>query len=339
MKSIGINFAVKDTFSKIKAYIKTITIKKILLWILDFYNPKTFVKVFKEDFKKNKVTFFISFALTVIFMLPVAFADISMPELDLGWMDDMFAPYNLIKFDQNDTLVLAAEHVYDALLSIGIAMATAYWAISMGSASLGRDFSVEIFAIQLTKLVIVILILENGWNILSKFVEFGDVMIIEIKKLSILSDSYDDLSIASPDSVPIADVIRNLIPFLLILLCSTISMAVVYFVTLSRKVKLTILLAMAPIGCADISGGLHSSAAMYIRNILAYCIQGVLIYLVARIGIVLMTEAFSVTGIVDGILELEGNVSNIFKVLAVVITICGMYAKTEQLAKTICGTH
>lgn len=368
IKNIGssIKSHTKNYFSsqaeRFKKWVNNLTLKKVLLGILDFYNPLNFLRFLKKEFKQNKIIFACLLVLSAFMIAPTVFADFDLIRLDssdlinktFNLRELLLLPggtYSAATTNQvGMALYMKATQFHSYLLPFGIALTTGYWMIGFGETLIGRDHSFETISLAIIKLVFYVAIVANSEVICYRLVDFGNALTDFTKshmtgRVTASVSVIDILGLTGTTLlVPISSLLNFLIPLLILFLGSIVAYVVVWLVCLSRILKVYIMWAFSPIGCADLNGGLHSAGASYIRSFCSYCLQGAIMIAITSLGLLMLnavldpsnwylhvtspTTYISNDGLLDGM-----------TLLAILATMCGALTKSEQLAKLLVGAH
>jgi hypothetical protein len=188
---------------------------------------------------------------------------------------------DVLAFDKSQAVFKAmwdfAGEIYIKMIPAGIVLALVYFLLNLMEKVMQDNFGAEMFARELIKLVLMVLIVQNGFEIMTYMT---DIMTLVYKKLatSALTSSGGICQYNACKNRDFFDsigsILKNFFPYF------GMSMAqfIIKIIAWSRILNLIVRVMFAPVGMADsVRGGTSSQGFRYLKKILACILQGALI--------------------------------------------------------------
>lgn len=317
--------------------------KLLTAWI-DTINPRNICRNYARCFWENKATWVLAFALLAFFSIRFAFMDFDLSVF--GISNTMFAGGTITDIKNNLTISTHlhtdnVDKLFDLFKPVGISLSVLYWMIMLVGMSVRDQFTVEQVAMHMIRLIFpVFLIEEKGYDILKKMLEIGESLMADV--IATITDPGVTGNEAGDLKVGLFAIVSALIPLFVLWLIGMACKLIMLLTCFQRRIKAELLIAFAPVALADITGDSHSTSIRYCKTILAIGIQGAMIVGMALIAITLLKDAIGGLGYGDDSLAklvADGAITpkDTLPVLAVGLTVIGLYPKTEEIAKTLVG--
>lgn len=189
--------------------------------------------------------------------------------------------------------------LYDALKTTGFLFVILYFLIDLMDKTTHDNFNVEHFIRQIIKLLVAIIIINNGMKLLVYAFQLSSAFINSVTSAqgqATISSNQNATSYATAKLQEMANNLKNtslgayiaaigyrctlLIPWLGI----KIAQVIILYMCWSRFIEIGLRAAFAPIGMADMfSNGLHGSGFRYFKKLCAVVLQGMFILAVVLI--------------------------------------------------------
>ena len=233
--------------------------------------------------------------------------------------------------------------IYDMFVPVGMSLSVLYWMIMFIGIAVRDQFTVEQIAIHMIRLIIPVwLISDKGYDIIIYLIKIGDGIRNELVGKLNLASSITDTG-AGDLKVSLFNILNALIPLFCLWIIGMACKIVMMLTCYMRRLKVAVLVALAPIALSDVTGDQHSTSLRFLKNILALALQGALIIAIATIAMFIMTDEVGATvggnsiakQVADGTL----GITDTIPIVAIGLTVLGIYPKTEEIAKTIIGAN
>lgn len=176
---------------------------------------------------------------------------------------------------------LYSNNVFSSIIAVmqtvGITVCMVYFLLELADKATQEMLSLEQLFLLFLRLLIAYVLIANCIQLLKGFIDFGTALSAEIDEVNVASTLFqqhgdvirEGLEDISADA-GIGYAIKLLIPYLIVL----VSNVVVYFISISRSVELTIRVIFAPFAIANIYHDMQRSEGFrYLRKILALSLQ------------------------------------------------------------------
>lgn len=322
--------------------------------VLHMFSPKAFVQYTIQKMKRDK---YLLLALLCIMLVPKCLClDLSNfdPTNDfnfIGALDDLKVNISSYSF---------VSSIFGVLLPLGQSLAVLVWMIQLGEVAMRADLTPEHIAGQIMKLCIFQYVLGQSETWMGYIFSFFSYAITKVeggftaagvvvgKDLDPAVVGFDfsgfsDLNFWDPG---ICIFIEFGIFWLLKLACQVFTGIQVWL----RKMKMLLVASVCPLGIYDYIGGTRSTSIKYVKLVLAYGLQGVIMYTVGGLANeLLLTSLKDVkkistatgSGTLDYVEQLtKGNLhfgSFLIAAIPAALAMLFLFNKSEEIAKTCTG--
>ncbi len=326
--------------------------KKLAHFYVDLISPVSIFKRCAKNFKTYRKEYAIlMIGLLFLGVFRIGFMDIDVSGFVNQVTDDKLVGgvdiYDQLKI-QTGTFSLfgfVGKKIYDIIAPIGISFAVMYWLMIVVNMAVRDNFNVEQIAILFIKLLIPVILIDKGWDIITKLIEIGNSL------LDTLKTTLTDSMAAPPNGelrIPFAKYFAVMFPVLILWGIGGLTRVMALMAIYTREIRLMLLAAFSPLSLADIAGEEHSQAIKLLKELLALGLQGCMMLAVNYAGIKLMkAEMDNIAGGVAGaasgktvvqlMMENDFDIFKIVALLAISVTAMGLYSKSEDLAKQVVG--
>lgn len=216
-----------------------------------------------------------------------------------------------------------------AILTVLVVLEFSNAARKLSATDGGATF--EFFAPLILKLIMVVILLPNAMNIIEAILEIGTHVISGAARIVAKGGmSYDTFSGFKGKGL----VGNLLIGFFAILIfgCRLISFVIVNVLITLRFIQLYLMVPFSPLAIATLVHDDYRSIGIgYFKNVLAYSIQGVLIFLVVSFVSLFQNAAYAEA---TGVLKFIGAVSgSLIQAILLIVALVG----TQRTARNIMG--
>jgi len=213
---------------------------------------------------------------------------------------------SFIKIIQDDMLNTASllesessyfQGLFNVFINVGILFAVMYFLLEISNTAMTTELTPEKIVKSFMKLMVAILIVKNGYQILTLIGNYGAKLAEAI-----------NVPIGSITTLTSAEISGGIWAFLIALACFLPGLFITVIVWVyskiimySRMIEMGIQIALSPIALSDlVNGGTKSNAMNFLRKFLALAIQGFIIV----IAIAVFTELSATMSISGGFMRL-----------------------------------
>lgn len=235
-----------------------------------------------------------------------------------------------------DEVWIAAEGLYDTFKSLGFMFCCLYFLIDLIDKTTKEQLNPEHFMRQFIKLLVAILIIENGLTLIGYFFDLTSGLIdsigsntntqsIDFTMLDAVAEYANQKNWILGTLVGIGEMTTLLVPSI----ASLIAKAIITIQCWSRFIEISIRVVFAPIGMADMfSDGLHGTGFRYLKKLLSVLLQGVMI-----IAIVALCQK------IQAAMSVSSSVFFQVSQIVVAFTEVGLIKKSQVFANDLLGVH
>lgn len=228
--------------------------------------------------------------------------------------------------------------ISESFLTIGILIALVYWCFEYLTDVIERKFEVEKFVFMMSRLIIRVVIISNITQLLPYVLIFANTLTKELGN----SMTYDfNFSTMIDQIKSFSDIIganEGASEFIIGVWAAffkwielTVQHLIKYFIifmAIIRNVNACRLMAFAPIGVADMSGGIRSSAVRYARNFVAVSMEPIVV-LVGTAALSLLLDNMSLLLVIS-----SPVLATLFPLLVFIFSLAFVW-RSSQISKEI----
>ena len=333
-----------------KHNIINMNVRKILGW----FSPRNFFSYSINKIKKDKYWLL---AILFIMLIPKCLC-LNLSSFDPTNDFNFIGALDELKVDISSYTFVSG--IFGALLPVGQSLAVLVWMVQLSEVAMRVDLTPEHIAGQIAKICIfeTVLGLSQTWmgylytffsstitTIEGAFAAAGIAVGKDIDPAVVGFDfsGFSDLNFWDPG---ICVFVEFGIFWLLKLACQVFTGVQVWL----RKMKMLLVASVCPLGIYDYIGGTRSTSMKYVKLILAYGLQGVIMYsvgglanelLLTSLGKVKDISTSGGTGVIDYVEALaDGSVhfgSFLIAAIPAALAMLFLFNKSEEIAKTCTG--
>lgn len=324
----------------------------ILKYFAKLFDPRPVLKYSLRQMNRHK---WIYITLTILVFIPTVFADRG---IDLSWADptrdlNFIGSMDEITVSLSDTYGLYAQGIYDLMLPVGQALAVLFWLTQFGEVMMRQDLTPEHILLQFIKISFYLVVMGYGWEILGYLFDFfNDCFTLLSGPGGALGDitntaSLTTISFNGLTDVPWYECVPLILELGLFQVFKMFCMLITSLIVWTRKLKLLVYAALAPIGVSDFLGGTKSASLRYVKKLIALGIQGMIMYTIAFIGNALIIDGItafaptSASGSTDYVELIKNGDLVIFTFLIAAIppalAMIAAFNKSEEISNGIIG--
>lgn len=277
----------------------------ILKYFAKLFDPRPVLKYSLRQMNRHK---WIYITLTILVFIPTVFAESG---IDLSWADptrdlNFIGSMDEINVSLSDTYGQYAQGIYDLMLPVGQALAVLFWLTQFGEVMMRQDLTPEHILLQFIKISFYLVVMGYGWEILGYLFDFfNECFTLLSSPSSTVLGEIDTSGMSSPitfdglNDIPWYESPPYFLELGLFQIFKMFCMLITSLIVWTRKLKLLVYAALAPIGVSDFLGGTKSASLRYVKKLIALGIQGMIMYTIAFIGNALIIDglnAFVVPG-------------------------------------------
>ena len=228
--------------------------------------------------------------------------------------------------------------ISESFLTIGILITLVYWCFEYLTDVIERKFEVEKFVFKMVRLIVRVMIIANITQLLPYVLTFANELTKELGNLmtftftfETLANGFASFAQAVSDNESGSDFVIAVWSGFFKFIELTVQYFMKYFIvfmSIIRNVNACRIMAFAPIGVADMSGGARSSAVRYARNFLAVSMEPV----VVLIGMATMSLLLDNTSVM--LLIASPIVGYLFPILIFIFSLAFVW-RSSQISKEI----
>ena len=250
-----------------------------------------------------------------------------------------------LKFGNDSYVVLnIVDAVYNFFFPIAMCFIVIYFLIEINATVLreGTDFTIKSVFKVFFKLAISLLVVSEGKWIWSQFLGWNDAIMDGVKNALSVTVSAGNAPEIPQNVGGFFIMLVMMIIGLIALLLSFVATLLIIYQSFARKLEMYGMIAVSPLGVADLFKGTDSTAIRYFKRFLALAVWGVLMYVATQLGVALQESAISTIGAnVTGSADFaEGMGSILMTLLAPILcplAVAGSCSAMKQLSMTAFG--
>ena len=197
--------------------------------------------------------------------------------------DDGIATIDVLQFNRTTgafaSLWATAEILYQKFIVIGAMLAVIYCLVEVLAHFSKQSISPEVFFRELIKLVIAVIVIINGFEIITALIDMGQSMFNTINGTSQnLGGNPENCIVAAGTDGDIFALIGRVLTLFVPFVLMNVARAVVSIICWARILELITRIIFAPIGMSDlVARGSNSNGVKYLKKIMVTMSQAVVI--------------------------------------------------------------
>ena len=200
-------------------------------------------------------------------------------DVDAGPLDiNAVLAFDITQADSFGKIWNYGKEIYNKVLPIGQLLAVVYFLLAIMEKALQDNFNAEQFARNLVRLTAMLLVLQNGFDIMEAFMKISTFVYQKLQAMTTFAGNPKKCKFQECKDRSLFQSIGNILSMIIPYLLMSIAKLIIRVIAWSRVLNLVIRVMFAPIGMADsIRGGTSSQGFKYMKKIIACSLQGALI--------------------------------------------------------------
>lgn len=200
-------------------------------------------------------------------------------DVDAGPLDiNAVLAFDITEADSFGKIWAYSKEIYNAVLPIGQILAVVYFLLAIMEKTLQDNFNAEQFARNLVRLTAMLLILQNGFDLMEQFMKISTFIYEKLQAMTTFHGNPKACKYAECSKRELFESIGNILGMIIPYLLMSIAKIIIRVIAWSRILNMVIRIMFAPIGMADsVRGGTSSQGFKYFKKIIACSLQGSLI--------------------------------------------------------------